>query len=81
MNRFEMISVNIGDIRNNDRNLYHNNIINRPYSTYEKNQGYKTRKNNRLSKKSGNNFYNNNDNFQSNNGHNNTIFKSELNFF
>ena len=68
MNRFEKKTVNIDDIRNNDRNIYQNNRMNRPYSGYEDNNRNRIRKNNSFSKKSGNNFYyNNNDDFQKNN--------------
>ena len=44
MNRFEKRSVNIDTIRNNDRNIYQNNRINRPYSGYEDNYRNKTKK-------------------------------------
>ena len=60
MNRFEKRLVNIDAIRNNDRNAYQNNRMNRPYSGYEDNNRNRIRKNNSFSKKSGNNLYNNN---------------------
>ena len=76
MNRFEKKSVNIDDIRNNDRNIYQNNRMNRPYSGYEDNNRNRIRKNNSFSKKSGNNFYynKNNDDFQRNNMQDNNNF-------
>ena len=50
------ISVNIEEIRYNDRNLYqnvnmNNNRMKRPYSGYEENYRIKSRKNNSFSKK------------------------------
>ena len=59
MNRFEKRSVNIDAIRNNDRNIYQNNRINRPYSGYEDNYRNKTKKNNSFNQKIGNNFQSN----------------------
>ena len=81
MNRFEKKSVNIDEIRYNDRNLYqnvnmNNNRMKRPYSGYEENYRNKGRKNNSFSKKSGNNFYNNN-NFQQNNTQDNNYYDDE----
>ena len=75
------ISVNIEEIRYNDRNLYqnvnmNNNRMKRPYSGYEENYRNKGRKNNSFSKKSGNNFYNNN-NFQQNNTQDNNYYDDE----
>ena len=79
MNRFEKKTVNINDIRNNDRNIYQNNRLNRPYSGYEDNNRNRIRKNNSFSKKSGNNFYynKNNDDFQKNNLQDNNFYDDE----
>ena len=75
------ISVNIEEIRYNERNLYqnvnmNNNRMKRPYSGYEEHYRNKVRKNNSFSKKSGNNFYNNN-NFQQNNTQDNNYYDDE----
>ena len=76
MNRFEKRSVNIDAIRNNDRNIYQNNRINRPFSGYEDNYRNKTKKNNSFGKKNGNNFYNN-DNLQLNHTQDNNFYDDE----
>ena len=77
MNRFEKRLVNIDAIRNNDRNAYQNNRMNRPYSGYEDNYRNKGKKNNNFGKKGGNTYYNNNDNFQQNNSQENNFYDDE----
>ena len=83
MNRFEKKSVNIDEIRNNDRNnIYQNNYVNnrikRPYSGYDDNYRNK-KKNNSFGKKSGNNFYFNNinENFRQNNTQEDNYYDDE----
>ena len=84
MNRFEKRSVNIDEIRNNDRNMYqynnnlnYNNRMKRPYSGYDDNYKMKIKKNNSFSKKRGNTFYNNNNLPQQNNTQENNYFDDE----
>ena len=80
MNRFEKKSVNINEIRNNDRNMnqYYNNLnynnkIKRPYSGYDDNYRNKIKKNNSFSKIRGNN----NNNLQQNYSQENKYFDDE----
>ena len=84
MNRFEKRSVNIDEIRNNDRNMYqynnnlnYNNRMKRPYSGYDDNYKMKIKKNNSFSKKRGNTFYNNNNLPQQNNTQENNYIDDE----
>ena len=80
MNRFEKKSVNIDEIRNNDRNMnqYYNNLnynnkVKRPYSGYDDNYRNKMKKNNSFSKIRGNN----NNNLQQNYSQENNYFDDE----